>query len=423
MFAKSGVFLFSSGAMKFNSSICIAFVFFFWGCGRLDVDASDTKGSVKDVVVFLREMFCLPAPKTPTDLLTFQTALIKKSATKAPVGHATSEILQSILVDHIVKNSAISRSDIKKTLEKILSSDAPQCGGAVCSKVFGLRSGQIDGFLDDMYAELASNHQLLLPENAEQRSRLLRSLIEAEEGPFPLIGKEFVQDYVASIFDKTPVTKIVPPEKPGMVLGKNQIKSLLDSQELEQIRKFTKGGYQQIRGVQSFSEDDLLAMNWHGPMIKKWKARSDVLIRALEKLQVFEGTVFRGVNNVTGQDLAFLARSWSYRLPIGLGRNYKPAVASASRNFYVAQRFLTDNFEDDIALGQYGILFEIHTKKGAPIEEVSLIKLEREVVLPFDALYEIKRIAPLGVSKKLIYVELQEISYPIRGAAFLPDAA
>ena len=409
--------------MKNNLNIYIVCIFLFLGCGRLEVGESDTKGSVKDVVVFLREMFCLPAPKTPTDLLTFQTALIKKSATKAPVGRAPSEILQSIIVDHIVKNSAISRSDIKKILEKVLTSDTPQCGGVVCSKVFGLRAGDIDGFLDEMYAELASNHQLLQPENAEQRHRLLRSLIDAEEGRFPLIGKEFVQKYVASIFDKTPVKKIVPPDKIGTVLAKEQIKSLLDAQELEQIRKFTKGGYQQIRGVQSFSEDDLLAMNWHASMIKKWQARSDVLIRALGKLQVFEGTVFRGVSNVTSQDLAFLARSWSYRLPIGLGRNYKPAVASASRNFYVAQKFLSDHFDDDIVVGQYGILFEIHTKKGAPIEEISLIKLEREVVLPFDALYEIKGMAPLGLNKKLIYVELQEKSFPALGATTLQDAA
>ena len=378
------------------------------GCSYESQKGSDLNGVGTNISVLLRDMLCLPKPKPPSELKIFHKSLINHILS-AKSGSQKGKIqLQNAIIGQITENSAVARQDLKKSLEILLSDKDSACGGASCSRVFHLNTEQIDEFIDNLYFRVATSEALLAPENIPVRYRILSSLVEPEEGSFPFISEEATRKLLSLVFNQPRQQRVSVAKNRENILNKFQINARLSPDEIEEVRQFTLNGFGQIRSVQSFTPQELRALQWQEHHIKGWRLRAKIFDDAIKKIQVYKGTVYRGINNVSKQDIAHIAQSWVNNEPIGLGRNYRPAAASASTNQKIAQGFVTGNIGDMPMAGVYGVLFEIKTSRGAPIESVSAFKKEQEVILPSNGLYRIIRIAPF-INTKFIYVQLIEI--------------
>lgn len=126
-----------------------------------------------------------PPAKTAVELAAIKKGLVKAVVTGLEKSAATSpkDLLKSSIVSTIVANNGIPRQQIKEILTELLDPKSTACSGASCSQVFGLKSSEVDRYLDEIGDDVANSKRLDAPDQQKTRDQLLGSLRrEADEG-------------------------------------------------------------------------------------------------------------------------------------------------------------------------------------------------------------------------------------------------
>jgi hypothetical protein len=94
---------------------------------------------------------------------------------------------------------------------------------------------------------------------------------------------------------------------------------------------------------------------------------------------------------------------------IGLGAIDRPALTSTTWDPAVASKFAGPSLlQKFFSPDTYSVLMIIEQSRGLPIEDISIFKEEKEVILPRDALYKIDSMAPAMNIKGNIIMKLHE---------------
>jgi hypothetical protein len=90
-------------------------------------------------------------------------------------------LLSRALVKGIVSVKGLPRFQIKEVLDELLAPGGVDCGGASCSRVFGLKSDDSERFLDDLYLTVTKSRGLRDAESAAEYGWLVGSLKKADQ--------------------------------------------------------------------------------------------------------------------------------------------------------------------------------------------------------------------------------------------------
>jgi hypothetical protein len=116
-----------------------------------------------------------PPPKPEASLANLGKSMVRlanaPSTMKSPVG-----LFRGSLFSAIISSGGIPRGQIKEILEQILSSKNTACGGATCSRVFGIKPTEIDLYLDDALDSVKKSPRLAQPDMVQKKVLLIRSL-------------------------------------------------------------------------------------------------------------------------------------------------------------------------------------------------------------------------------------------------------
>ena len=143
------------------------------------------------------ELIPIPKARTAVELASFRTAILAKASAEA-VGTFSEKALQSHLRMELLTElrtaGGIPRTQLTEMLTALVG-DGSTCGGANCSRVFGIHGNEVDQFLDDTLAEVKSSAALKKPEMAPLRVVLLGSLRRPPHVPHSLLGRATVAAY------------------------------------------------------------------------------------------------------------------------------------------------------------------------------------------------------------------------------------
>jgi hypothetical protein len=178
---------------------------------------------------------------------------------------------------------------------------------------------------------------------------------------------------------------------------------------IQALEGFTTSEFLSIRLIESYRDDELLASGWSPYQIKAWRQRSDDIHQGFGKLPAYNGVVYRGLARLPAEQIQSWMKKMEQRQPIGLGAIDRPALTSASWDPAVATHFAGFTLWQKFFSSQgYSVLMIIDQRRGLAIDDISIFKNEREVILPRDAMYFIDRMVPALDAKGRIIMKLRE---------------
>lgn len=201
-------------------------------------------------------------------------------------------------------------------------------------------------------------------------------------------------------------TKAIAPQP---ILNQKQILAKLSNEEQQALTVYTYAGFEQVRLYENSTPAELKAKSWSAYEIHAASLFSQAIDRALRKLPVTEGVLYRGIHGISPEDVAIFVWHWQEKVPLGLGPKNKPAVTSASWDPHIAKNFVFHKWkpnQDDT----YGILFEIRAgHRGVGIEQIAVHTVQREVLLLKDSRFTIERIAAIQGESKVLKIVLRPL--------------
>jgi hypothetical protein len=272
--------------------------------------------------------------------------------------------------------------------------------------VLGVGPDEVDGLLDETYAAVLANEKMAR-ENPSIWKILAGSLkpitdsVSRVTTTFPkalaVIAKESPRPWP---------TKSVAPQP---ILSQKDIMARLTHEEQQSLTMYTYAGFDQVRLYENSTTAELKKAGWSPYDIKAASVFSQQMDRALRKLPVVSGALYRGIHGIKPKDVATFVWHWQEKIPLGLGPKNKPAVTSTSWDPQIAKNFVfhkwKPNYDDT-----YGILFEIRPgHMGVGIEEIAVHTFQREVLLPKDSKFIIEKVAAIEGESKILTIILRPI--------------
>lgn len=383
------------------------------GCKQLinDTSQSDTQG----IGGVLEDAIPVIEKKTPSLLNKFADSIRNSVIRSRPAVPSNSTLQNSsqlrqltskVYINGLVDVGGIPRSQGAPMLKELVSDQRGNCGGVSCARVLGIGPDEVDGLLDETYAAVLANEKLArekpsvwkilagsLKPITDSLSRLTISFPKALE----LVAKESPRPWP---------TKSVAPHP---ILSQKDIMARLTHEEQQSLTMYTYAGFDQVRLYENSTSGELKTAGWSSYDIKAASLFSQQMDRALRKLPVASGTLYRGIHGIKPKDVATFVWHWQEKIPLGLGPKNKPAITSTSWDPQIAKTFVFHKWQpsyDDT----YGILFEIrpgHT--GVGIEQIAVHTFQREVLLPKDSRFMIEKVAPIKGESKILSITLRPI--------------
>ena len=160
-------------------------------------------------------------------------------------------------------------------------------------------------------------------------------------------------------------------------------KSALSERESTAILEWQYGGYEEIRKAQI------------GNGTPQGNKLAAIFESALDKDGQFEGIVYRGIHDLTDEQITTITSSKEISFD---------ALASASKDEEVTHHFLMSEVPIGVPDKGKSVLFKIQTKTGVDLEPVSSgsFAREKEVVIRKGTKYEI-----LGSKKRIIHQKIK----------------
>lgn len=128
-----------------------------------------------------------PEPRTKADLRKAKQNIIDHLVTGSSYGSKTlagtnpRSLLSKGLIKGIFAVKGLPRFQVKELLDEILAPSGGDCGGASCSRVFGVKPDETELFLDELYLSVTKSRGLKDAEYASQYGLLVGSLRKADQ--------------------------------------------------------------------------------------------------------------------------------------------------------------------------------------------------------------------------------------------------
>jgi hypothetical protein len=316
------------------------------------------------------------------------------------------QMTSKVYVTSLVDVGGIPRSQGAPMLKELVSDQRGACGGVSCARVLGVGPDEVDGLLDETYAAVLANEKLArekpsiwkilagsLKPITDSVSRLTTTFPKALE----VIAKESPRPW--------PTNSVAPQP----ILSQKDLMARLTHEEQQSLTMYTYAGFDQVRLYENSTSAELKSAGWSSYDIKSASLFSQQMDRALRKLPVASGSLYRGIHGIKPKDVATFVWHWQEKIPLGLGPKNKPAVTSTSWDPQIAKNFVfhkwKPNYDDS-----YGILFEIRPgHMGVGIEQIAVHTFQREVLLPKDSKFMIEKVAPIEGESKILSITLRPI--------------
>jgi hypothetical protein len=304
-------------------------------------------------------------------------------------------ILRQSLFSSIAQVGGLPRGQLKPVMGALVSPHSRDCGGASCSRVFALKSDEVDGFLDES-RDVVENHRTPKSKKEKDLEDLLLASLTPDEEVRP---KLTLEERLATL----KVKETIPDSRPTQVYDEGPAFSTLTQGEITTIRGFTYKNYQGVRMVQTRTNDELIKLGVSKENIQVVRQLAESLEKTIAKLPKTPGLVYRGISGLTKKDWEDLLVYKDRRSFVTLGQNNMPATTSATWSPHIATGYLyqkTDGLR---------VIFGIKQRSGVAIEKLSVYPYEKEVLLPASSLYQITDIAYFERKLDVLYVELVEV--------------
>lgn len=337
-------------------------------------------------------------PRSLEVLATFKTHLtgnVGRQSMRPSAAANPRLILRQSLFSSLAHVGGIPRGQLKPVMGALVSPHNRDCGGASCSRVFALKSDEVDGFLDDSQDSVENHRTPKTKDEQDLKDLLLASLTPEEE----LRPKLTLEERLAALT----VKETIPDARPTKVHDEGPAFSSLTQGEMTAIRGFTYKNYQGVRMVQTRTNDELIKLGVSKENIQVVRQLGESLEKTLAKLPKTPGLVYRGISGLTKKDWEDLFIYKERRSFVTLGQNNMPATTSATWSPHIATGYLyqkTDGLR---------VIFGIKQRSGVAIEKLSVYPYEKEVLLPASSLYQITDIAYFERKLDVLYVELVEV--------------
>lgn len=321
--------------------------------------------------------------------------------------HQGRKFLKVSYLKAVSESGGIPRQQGEELLHKLLSDDYGPCDELSCAKVFGLDPLEVPQFIDETFFEAASSPSAAKSEHSGQRKVLLASL--AKEQTLSGAQDASPKEQVARIFLKDPEPVPRRGVAPRSPISQSLVERKVGWDFINALEGFTTTDFMTIRMTESYPDDELMSKGWSPAQISAWRQRSDVIHKGFNKLPAYKGIVYRGLTRLPADQILSWARKMEKQQLIGLGAIDRPALTSATWDPAVAHKFASPSIlQKFFSPDTYSVLMIIDQSRGLPIEDLSIFKNEREVILPRDALYKIESMAPAVNSKGSIIMKLHE---------------
>jgi hypothetical protein len=384
---------------------------FFVGCRISSHSINEEHSTTATSVVQAFKKYPIPSNKR-TDTTSKIVNSLGKSVTSSYwpkyASHESSRISKinfgRIYAKAIVASDGISRSQSHKILTEILSTDQPICGGTTCDRVIDLKAKEVDVFLDDLLIKTTSEPALKEVKNGSVRNLLIGSL----KVDSPHLGsKASAQEAVADLYLSSTISWPQTPSNSPRIMSRTEVSKLIDSSVINLIQDYTGIDFDILRDVESYSDTDLMARGLSANEIAERRTQSAKIDNGIKKLPIFDGVVYRGVRDVPVEKLANWISKWRSGQPIGLGREDRPALASASWDPEVGKHYV--NPWANARFGSnYGVMMVIDSHDGVSIESISKIKEEREILLPKNSMFTITKMVPVEGETRVVLMKLRK---------------
>ena len=386
---------------------------FFVGCRTSSYGIYEEHSTNKSSVGQAFKKYPIPSTKRPDTTSKIVSGLGKSVAasfwpkyTSGQVTRVSKINFGRIYAKAIVASDGISRSQGHEILTDILSTDQPICGGTTCDRVIDLKANEVDVFLDDLLIKTTAEPALKEAKNGSVRNLLIGSL--KDDSPH-LGSKASAQEVVADLYLSPTISWPQTPFNSPRIMSRNEVSKLIDSSGIADIQDYTGIDFDILRDVESYSDNELMARAVSANEIAERRTQSAKIDNAIKKLPIFDGVVYRGVRDVPVEKLANWISKWRSGQPIGLGREDRPALASASWDPEVGKHYV--NPWSNARFGNnYGVMMVIDSHDGVSIESISKIKEEREILLPKNSMFNITKIVPIEGETRVVLMKLHKKS-------------
>ena len=368
-------------------------------------DHSETLGKKP----FLSHLFSRPKEVSAKTFSEFLKKLSKPGMMASSSSKNSKKIArQQLGISYIRETQAlggIPREQGEEALKSILSPKSTACDGGSCSQVFGLSDKEVEDFMNELMAEAAASKSLSNPEAIPRRSKIISSL--APSGAFTTPKEPW--DYIGYVIMTNPEYRPQRLSQPLSIVTQDMIDQSTKTKFLDAIYSYTSSDSGKIRHVEVHSDVELIKQGYHIEDIKILRDHALVINNGLKKLPKVSQVVFRGMADVSAENLALWAKNWHEKLPMYLSAEQRPALTSASWNLEIAERF-TKSFRSADGHVHFNILMELRDHKGIAIENISIYPSECEVLIPSHQQFIIEKMAPMADDPLTILVTMRGVN-------------
>lgn len=171
------------------------------------------------------------------------------------------------------------------------------------------------------------------------------------------------------------------------------------------IVAFTGSDYRRLRQAEAHTDDELRATGWDMSRISTYRAKAKAVREAYDVVPHEPGTVFRGIQNLKLD----VHRLYLEGGEFALGADNKPGTASSTWRADVSVDTFMGGPEDHADDKACKILFIFRQKTGIPIQTISNVEYEKEILLRSDARFRITGLGRLRGTKRVLVVEAEEV--------------
>lgn len=386
----------------------LTFVLSVYGCSQ--GQSSEDTSMVTGKVTWADDLLSLPKPKPQDGLQAFGKKLTTFFTHSGLSASSSSGQKKKVFGKHFVKSVAevdgIPREQGEKVLKELVSPQSQACGGASCSQVFAIKNQEIPGFLDELLDEAATSKELAQESKKSLREKIVGSLIPG----LSISQPSKPRDFIASIYRHKPMVEPPEPQAPKEVFSYDEISNMAGDKFIHVVYDYTStADYHYIRKVESTPRENLRKEGMSSWDINRWTISSTVIFEGMKKIPAIRGKVYRGMQDLTAEDIASWVRAWREKKPIGLGFGDQPATTSASWSVEAAMKFLRGH----IFFGggsKYAALLEITNHRGVAIEQISKVPEENEVLLPRNLKVTIESIVPMENAKRTFIIKMRGVN-------------
>jgi hypothetical protein len=335
----------------------------------------------------------IPEP-APQDVLEKFGKRIQASIPLASVSTASTPAqkrlgLTSAYIKTLADVAYIPRKQGQKIIENLVSENSTACGGGSCSRVFGIKPQETDVFFNHTLAEVGTSKTLAEPTKSEQKKRLIGALTPESDGSK---SKQVWQD-LADLYLTSP--RILPSlvAQPQNIPSYNQVENLLGSRFTSSVNAYTRS-HDTLRRVEISSDEDLMQSGYNLPTIGRHRQTIRVINDGLSRLPATNQAVYRGMNNVSPEDMSVFINKWKTKTSTHLGPSGMATLTSASWDLKVAKDFAY-MYKGSDGPPKFFIIMVLRNHRGVPIQNLSEFPTEHEVLIPSSQKFMIENMAPI----------------------------